>query len=522
MRRSISKLSLLFASISAIIGSGWLFAAYYTSLLAGPSAMFAWLIGGCITVVIAFSFAEISAMLPIMGSTTRIPQYTHGTLVSFTFSWIIWLSYVALAATEVQAVIQYMSYYFPNLTQLSGALTKEGYFAAVCLMFIISSINIISIHWLMRCNTALTWMKILIPTFMSVCILALFFSPKHFFHTTQAEFMPFGWHGILSAVSTGGIVFAFNGFKQACEMAGEAKNPGKAVPIAVIGSIVICLVIYLLLQLAFLSSLTPGNLNFGWAHINLPGSNSPFASILKQDHLLWLEPILYFGAIIGPLASGLMYCSSGGRSLYAMSRNDYLPIIFHRKNAQNIPWFSIVISGLAGLLLFAPLPGWKSMISFLASLMAISYASAPVALLTLRYQIPKMARPFRLPCASLITTSAFYFCNLLSYWSGWEVISKLGLMLLLGFVILFFYYTCTVRGRNIQLNLRSSVWLWPYLIGLSLISYLGNFGHGLGIIPFGWDFLILALFSIAIMMLAVAFRLPSQTTQDYIDTLTLH
>ncbi len=112
LKRSISPFALLLTSVSAILGSGWLFAAYYTSELAGPSAILAWLIGGSAAIIIAFVFAELCAMLPITGSSTRIPYYTHGTLVSFLFAWIIWLTYASFASTEVQAVLQYFSYFF--------------------------------------------------------------------------------------------------------------------------------------------------------------------------------------------------------------------------------------------------------------------------------------------------------------------------------------------------------------------------------------------------------------------------
>ncbi len=85
LKRSISPFALLLTSVSAILGSGWLFATYYISELAGPSAIFAWLIGGLSAILIAFVFAELCAMLPITGASIRIPHYTHGTLVSFLF-----------------------------------------------------------------------------------------------------------------------------------------------------------------------------------------------------------------------------------------------------------------------------------------------------------------------------------------------------------------------------------------------------------------------------------------------------
>src|SRR3990167_10720736 len=94
--RVLSTQALLFASISAIIGSGWLFSAYYTSTLAGPASIISWLLGGLAVMIVAFTFAELSAFVPVTGASIRVPRYTHGLVVGFIFAWILWLSYVAL------------------------------------------------------------------------------------------------------------------------------------------------------------------------------------------------------------------------------------------------------------------------------------------------------------------------------------------------------------------------------------------------------------------------------------------
>ena len=126
MKRSISTFGLLLTSVSAIVGSGWLFSAYYTASIAGPAAILSWVIGGISLVIVAFVFAEICGMLPVTASSTRIPQYTHGTIVSFMFAWMIWLSYLALMAAEVQAVIQYSSFYLPHsIVSAMGAMMHK-------------------------------------------------------------------------------------------------------------------------------------------------------------------------------------------------------------------------------------------------------------------------------------------------------------------------------------------------------------------------------------------------------------
>ena len=248
MKRSISTFGLLLTSVSAIIGSGWLFSAYYTASIAGPAAILSWVIGGVSLVIVAFVFAEICGMLPVTASSTRIPQYTHGTIVSFMFAWMIWLSYLALMAAEVQAVIQYSSFYLHGLVKPTGGLTHHGYWAAFVLMFAVSLINTYSLRWLIRCNSFLTLVKVAIPIVLVSFILWHFATFTHILHPGNSSFMPMGIKGVLGAISSGGIVFAFNGFKQAAEMAGDAKNPGRSVPMAIVGSVLVCLILFLLIQ----------------------------------------------------------------------------------------------------------------------------------------------------------------------------------------------------------------------------------------------------------------------------------
>lgn len=523
MRRSISSVALLFASVSAILGSGWLFAAYYTAILTGPAAILSWLIGGLLIGIVAFTFAELSAMIPITGSSSRIPHYTHGTVVSFLFAWIIWLSYVSLAPTEVQAVLQYLSYFYPSLTYHDTAgLTGIGYIGAIILMIIISSINIFSLRWLMRSNSILTILKLIIPTVISLVILSFFFHSKQHIDFAGQGFFPMGFHGVFAAIAAGGIVFAFNGFKQACEMAGEAKKPKRSLPIAIIGSIIICLVIYLLLQFAFLTSIHGESLTHEWAALHLIGSNSPFASVLVYKQLSGLLTLLYIGAIVGPLAAALMYISSASRSLYGMSKNDYIPLVFQKLTTQGNPVAAIAANFVLGMLMFLPLPGWDKMVTFLTSLMAITYAIAPICLLALRDQAPNQLRPFKLPFIKLWSWTAFYICTLLIYWSGWNIISKLSISLIIGLLVLFGYHFGTKRGRELKFDWKPSIWMWPYFIGISIISYLGNFGRAHNLIPFGWDFVVIAMFCVFILWLSQKYKLPAKETQAFLKELELH
>src|SRR5579883_318769 len=147
LSRCISPATLFMLSVNAILGSGWLFAPLYAAKIAGPAALISWVIGGLAAILIAFTFAELSAMLPVAGGTAQIPQISHGGLVSFILSWIGWLSMLMLTTVEVQAVLQYAALFFPSLMHaVDGAqvLTPWGLLWAVVLLFILSFINLMS------------------------------------------------------------------------------------------------------------------------------------------------------------------------------------------------------------------------------------------------------------------------------------------------------------------------------------------------------------------------------------------
>ncbi len=509
MKRQISNSGLLFTSVSAILGSGWLFGAYYAASFAGPASILSWVIGGLMIIVVAFVFAEVCTMVPVTGSSTRIPHLTHGTMTSFIFSWIIWLTYLALGPTELQAVLQYLSAYFPSLMNEQGALSTHGFVIAAGLLFIICTINFFSIRWLTRLNSFLTIFKIIIPLIVSLVILAYFFEPVKVIHSGGSTFAPFGLHGVLIAISAGGVIFTFNAFKLAAEVAGEAKNPKFALPFAIIGSVVICMILYLLLQTAFLSSITPKLLEHGWKNIGFANKLGPFSSIAHLDNLSILNPLILVGAIIGPFAAALVYCTSASRSIYAMSENGYVPALFQKVTTNKNPIYGIVIFFVLGLLMFAPFQGWQAMVQFLTSLLAITYVIAPVNCYTMRDKLPNFDRPFKLPFGKAWSLLAFFFCTLMVYWTGWETISKACFLIMLGLGVIFIYRLTQSSSARFSWNIKESLWFWAYLVGLLVISYCGNYGDGLGYISGAQAAVLLFVLCFVIIRLASKLSLSS-------------
>lgn len=521
LSRRISPAALFMLSMNAIIGSGWLFAPLYAAKIAGPAAVISWIIGGLAAILIALTFAELSTMFPVAGGTAHIPQFSHGAFASFILGWIAWITALLMAPIEVQAVLQYGSLFFPSLMhEVAGnpVLTYWGYLWAALLMMLLCVVNIISYRGLMRFNFLLFIFKF---TVILLTIFAIFharFAPENFSGLLSATTHSQGWQAILSAVATGGIVLAFNGFKSGVEMAGETKNLKVAIPLSTVGAVIACLLVYLGLQICFIGALPSSAIQNGWHQLNFTGDIGPFVGLASALGLFLIYKLLYANSVISPLGAGLIYVTSTARILYAMSKIGYVPKFLSKLNHQQFPVWAILVNFLLGMLSFLPLPGWQAMVNFLVSAMVITYAMGPIALLCLRLTLAEQERPFRLPAGNALCILAFYCCNLFSYWTGWETISKLGITLLIGLVLfLIAYLRGTVKVNKSELI--SAIWVIPYLLGLVLISYLGSFG-GQNIISFGWDFLIIGLFTLGILYLAVKSRIAItvEDITEYIHT----
>ncbi|MCX7122034.1 MAG: APC family permease [Gammaproteobacteria bacterium] len=516
LQRRFSPITLLLLSVNGIVGSAWLFAPLYAAKIAGSSAIIAWLLGGFATIVIALTFAELSTLLPIAGGTTRFAQLTQGVATGFVISWVSWLSCVTMPPIEVQAVLQYSATYFPvliHLVQQKPVLTHLGLFFATLLMFGLCILNIASFKGFVRFNFIIFGFKFLVIVLTILMLIKTQFHPSNFSGAFHANTVA-DWEAILSAVATGGIAFAFTGFKHGVELAGETKNPQLAIPLSIVGSVIICLILYLGLQIAFIGAVDHASLKNGWENLNYSGEIGPFVGIATLLGLFWLAKLLLIDSVVSPLGTGLIYVTSTSRIIYAMSKNSYLPSILSKVNKDCFPVNAVCFNFAVGLFLFLPLPGWQNMVSFLVSAVVISYAMGPIALVSLRKQLPNINRPFRLPCSTLLSFFAFYFCNLMSYWTGWDTICKLMIAIAIGLIVFMIAYYRKRHTFENGFHFKALFWLVPYLTGLCVISYFGSYGGGKNDLTFGWDFLVIGLFSLLIFNLAVYLRLGDETVKQ--------
>src|SRR3954470_24377982 len=318
-------------------------------------------------------------------------------------------------------------------------LTKSGRCVAIILMAVVSSINFLGIRALALTNSTATWWKVGVPL-GTILVVALFGGGLHpeNFHAADG-FAPDGAKGILAAVSTSGIIFSYLGFEQADQLAGESRNPKRDIPFAVIGSIVIGLVIYIALQLAFLLALPSSAIGKTWAQTTgdvFGAFTGPWAQLAALLSLGWLAAILYIDAVISPAGTGLIYTAATSRVSYGLSRNGYFPQSYERLNGRSVPWVGVITSFVVGCICFLPFPSWQSLVGLITSASVLMYAGAPLSLGVFRRRLPDAERPFRLPFAEVLCPLAFVISSLIILWSTWETDWKLGVAILIGYVIL--------------------------------------------------------------------------------------
>ncbi len=520
------------ASETSIIGSGWLFGSYFAALAVGPAAIIDWLIGGAAVAILALVHAELGGMYPVAGGTARFPHFAFGSVAGISFGFFSWLQAITVAPIECFAVMQYGQYWFNAhhfyiFNATSGLVTGPGFIFTIILMAIFTGINFLAMRLFTHVNSAITWWKVAIPT-ATIIVLLFYWHSGNF--SVGGGFIPagVGWKDIFTALPASGIVFAYLGFEQADQLAGEVKNAQKNLPRAIILAMVIGTVIYIMLQVVFIAAMKPSLLTHGFAGLACPAKgpcptvvsnivSGPFAGTAGALGLGALAIILYLDAFISPFGTGLMYQTSTSRIGYGLARNRYYPSVFQWVDRNGIPWISLICAFLFGLVFLLPFPSWHSLVSLVTGASVLMYAGAPLSLGAFRGQVPEAARPYRMPGAVWLAPLAFIVANMIIYWSGFETVWKLGVCIVIGYVLI---SVCMIFARPEsrppldRLNWRSAQWLPVYLLGMGVISWTGQFGpDNTGRLPFWWDMLVVALFSLVIYYWAQYSKLPREEMQ---------
>ena len=339
-------------------------------------------------------------MYPVSGGTARFPHFAFGSVAGISFGFFSWLQAVTVAPIECFAVMQYgPTTGTASTTRPPGNVTGLGFVLTIVLMAIFTALNFLAIAPVHQGQQrGITWWKVAIPVLTIIMLLFKFHGGN------------FDARRRLHALRHQGPVRARSRRPASCSPTSASSRPtssparsrtrrgtcrGRSSWRCCIGT-----AIYVLLQVVFIGAIPHSLISAsGWAGIPVtnPIAIGPFAGLAGVVGLGWLAIILRIDAFISPFGTGLIYQTSTSRVGYGLARNRYYPQIFTRVDRRGVPWFSLIIAFLFGLVFLLPFPSWHSLVGLVTSASVLMYAGAPLSLGAFRGQVPDADRPYRLP-----------------------------------------------------------------------------------------------------------------------------
>jgi len=405
LKRVLGPLDLMLLGIGGIIGTG-IFVLTGVAAVdhAGPAVVASFAVAALACGLAGLCYAEFATLIPISGSAYSYAYATLGEIVAWVIGWDLILEYAVAAS----AVASGWSGYFRVILESMGIAlpvaishapgTAEGALVnlpALLVILAVSTLLVIGIRESARANAVIVALKLGVILFV---IIAGF---PHVKPANWHPFAPFGWHGIMSG---GAIVFfAYIGFDCVTTAAEETRNPERDMPIGILGSLVVCTLLYLAVS-AIVTGMVP------LAQID---RTAPLATAFRDNGLSFAAGLISIGAIVGLTSVLLVLLLGQSRIFLAMSRDGLMPKAFGRIHPRfRTPHISTILVGLIVAVLsgLTPLAVLVELVS-IGTLFAFVLVSAGV--LVLRRLQPDLRRPFRCPWVPAVPLLAIAACGYL-------------------------------------------------------------------------------------------------------------
>lgn len=448
MKRTLDAWSLTALGIGGIIGAGiFVLTGNAAATYAGPSIILSFVLSGIACVFTGLCYAEFACLMPLSGSAYTYAYATMGQFLAWIIGWDLILEYLFASSTVAVGWSGYVTNFMAsNLhiqlpKQLVGApidynngwvLTGNWInLPAILIIGAITLLLVIGIKESSKFNGVVVLVKLIVIV-LFILFGVSFIQTENltpFIPENTGEFGKYGWSGILRGA--GVIFFAYIGFDAVSTTAQEAKNPQRDMPIGIIGSLVVCTILYVLVALVLT----------GMVKYDQLLSPNPIAVAVDAagEALTWLSPIIKLGAIAGLSSVILVMLMAQPRIFYAMSKDKLLPPLFSRIHPSfKTPHISSIITGVLASLLAGLFP-----INILGELVSIgtllAFAIVCVGVMILRYKKPELHRPFKVPYLWLVGSLGAGFSILQMAGLPKETWFRLLLWMAIGLLIYFFY-----------------------------------------------------------------------------------
>ena len=437
LKRALGPWNLTALGIGAIIGTGiFVLTGTVAAQNSGPAVVLSFVLAGVASVFAALCYAEFASLVPMAGSAYTYGYATLGEFIAWIIGWDLVLEYALGAVTVAIGWSGYVVSFLHDIginvpARLSAAhgtpvtladgstVTAIFNLPAVIIIAIITALLVVGIKESANVNNVIVFVKVaVVIIFIVGAVHAVNPANWHPF-IPPAQVGPdgipikgaFGWSGVMTGAAV--VFFAYIGFDAVSTAAQEAKNPQRDMPIGIIGSLLICTVLYILV-----SGIATGVMSY--TELNVP---DPIAVVADRAGLGWISTFIKLGAIAGLSSVILVMLLGQSRVFYSMARDGLLPDWVNKVHPKfQTPWITSIVTGLA----VAIPAGWFT-VREAGSLVSIgtllAFVIVSIGILVLRIREPELPRPFKAPIiwftALAGALSALYLMASLP-WRTWE------------------------------------------------------------------------------------------------------
>ena len=433
LAKVLGPFDLVLMGIGAIVGTGIFVLTGTGALTAGPALSLSFVVAAVACCFAALCYAEFASTVPVAGSIYTYSYATLGELAAWMIGWDLLLEYgLAAAAVSVgwsgyfQSLLSGFGIALPvALTAAPGALPGVTTFInlpALVIMLLLTAM----LGWGVRESARLN--NIMVAIKVGVVLLFIIFGARHVQPANWQPYMPFGYHGMLSAAAL--VFFAFIGFDAVTSAAEEVKKPSRDLPIGIIGSLAVCAVLYVVVS-AIMTGIVPYQKFLGVDH--------PVSLALQYAGENWIAGFVDLGAILGMTTVILVMAFGQTRIIFAMSRDGLLPKRLSTVHPRfHTPFFATWLVGIVFGLIAAVIP-----LNILAELINIgtlaAFTMVSIAVVVLRKKRPDLPRAFRCPGVPYVPALAVILCVGLMTFLSWVTWVAFSIWLVIGLVIYFGY-----------------------------------------------------------------------------------
>lgn len=447
-KKTLSATNLVALGIGAIIGTG-IFVLTGTAAAnhAGPAITISFLISGIGCVFAGLCYAEFASMIPISGSAYTYSYATLGEFIAWIIGWDLILEYLFASSTVavgwsgyVTSFLNDLGLHIPAMIShapidfVKGHWVRTGdllNFPAICVIILVSALLVVGIRESSRFN------NIIVVTKLAVVLLFIGFGLSYIHVRNWHPYIPvntgtfgkFGWSGIMTGA--GVIFFAYIGFDAVSTAAQETRDPKRDMPIGILGSLLVCTILYIAV-----AAVVTGMVNY--TQLNVP---APIALAIDKTGkaLFWLRPLIKIGAIAGLSSVVLVMLMGQPRIFFTMAHDGLLPKVFARMHPKfKTPYVTTIITGAAATVIAGIVP-----IDILGELVSIGTLLAFIivcaSVLVLRKTNPDAERPFRAPWVPFVPIAGIVVCFSQMIALPFDTWLRLIVWMAIGLVIYFLY-----------------------------------------------------------------------------------